>query len=256
MFEPLDVFAKVEGAPLSFKWQEQHRPWLSDGARTPTVKKLEGMSVRAGLALSAVSLEWMMHRLWSTSKKPSAARPASWNRAIAAIWSEILRPGSFDRAAIALEAVGKEKIDEPVREYVNGTFSTIGVARDFDGAFHSYLESSLRLADYVMPNTAYKSWRTKAYAMLTDLSGAFCRQRIRHDVIGAKAHLMKDVQAMFEQDRKDHEAQERIVEQQGVGALWGPIVLREELVSGVALDGDARRDAIARLEKLTGVSAA
>lgn len=224
--------AKLGSFALAYSWGKTS-PWLSDGARTPIVKKLQAGSIRGELALLLTSGEWLMSRLVDHGAEP-------WDDRLALAWRELLHPGSIDLEQLRVPDIGTAKVDGPIQEYLRCVRDSIDIAREFDGALHSYVEGGLRLVDHVMPGSAYRNWRKRCYERIAELSGKRTMPAIYAEI--AKASRKRKL--------PDYEIKEEIVAQQGLAALWGPIVLRDDLLGDQPIADAERADRLAKFEQV------
>ena len=220
--------AKLGSAKLDYRWRADHKPWLTDGSRTPIVKKLSEMSVRGGLALLLAAGEWLRARLAEAGAPP-------WDDALHAGWGEVIDPGSVELDGLRVELTGAPNVVGPITEYLREVRQVFTIARTFDGAFHSYVESGLKLVDHVMPSRPYRAWRTACYPRLAELAGGQTMSAV-HRTIAATA---------AQRGVPDDQVEEEIIETQGHAPLWGPIVVREDLFAAAPLDAAGREARIA-----------
>jgi hypothetical protein len=208
------VQAKLHSRPLQIEWPGllEPTPWgTSDGSQTPMVRKLRLMSVRAQLALLATCGEWIMARLGETND------PA-WESVLALFWEELERPNTVE-----LERLSPEPRDTAnaaaLDHYAQTVRWTIDVARKLSGAVAGYVESGLRLTEYLMFDKSFTKWRLAAYKRLAAQTGEHTMAAVYARIVARAAQA----------GQPDYTIKKAILATDGYDPLWGPLVTRDDV---------------------------
>ena len=242
----LDIPAYIERSkigefPLGYAWgTEQYElghDWITDGSRSAIVRKLEPLSVRAILGLLAASGEWLVNRLQGSGDP-------LLGDLVTAMWV-----GAVDPRLVSLTDPYPDSAADPAKGPLGAYARTLrycyDIALEFDGAFHSYAESGLRLVDYVMPNAAYRTWRRTCYSRLATLTSSFAMNEV-------DARLTEQMNASGEKYTSN--IVERLLAADKLDELWGPAVPREAYDPNASSGTTASGELLATLLRHAGAS--
>ncbi len=214
----LDLPAVIKQANLGrtafaqgYAWEYSTPPWCNDGSNSPIVKKLSAMSTRGALAMLAASAEWFTARIGVSH---SVLAAALWHQV------ETANPTRLDQAQLG-ELPKMASASVPfVKDFTRTAIDCIDIAHKFQGALFSYIESTMRLTQFVMDAPKpFETWRRAQYAQLANAAGEFTMRAVYQRIL-AEAKTS---------NRPDYTVKKTLVAEQGIGALWGPPLQRVDL---------------------------
>jgi hypothetical protein len=234
--------SKIGGAPLAFEWgpnqYEFGHGFTGDGSQSAIVRKLVLMSVRATLGLLAASAEWLVFRLAGTDDPLLAD-------VVAAVWIGAVDPRLVDLAALPYPEDKADPVKGPIREYLGTVRDCYHAAMDLDGAFYSYAETALRLVDYVMPNSAYRTWRRECFRLLAARTSSHAVRQVR---------VMLNERMTANGTTDDWTIIEQMLADGGLDELWGPALPRDAYDPKATPTAATSTDVLATFLNLTCVS--